>query len=674
MLFVTMVLGMLSQQVTLAQNDDFFRVHDEDYGELRFAETWTIVNNGIGEAPLGSGLLVLGAVGASYAIIRRRRNGAKSNKVMHLLLACLIMVGFTHCKKNIETITDAVSNGVYITLNVDSDEKVSVDPTNSGANNFAKVDWENGDIIYVGNNQKYCGYLTYDGTKFGGTINPTSDDDVDYLHFYFMGNRTPSVTPEDNVTTTFYVNITDQTKKYPVISYGRSTELYQDGKNSYSATLDNYCAIVKFTIGTDIPMTNAITLSGMKNTVIVDFTANHETTTADPYTYEKRGQGNIKLHAESNTERWAILLPNAAVDDAAANATGYTATGVSVPAVTANEYCTNEGAGYNVSLSTSLPEGTLPAMFTINADGDQVRFSQGNLQWQASTNTWRFAENQWDYVGDKTLGTVYRTESGTIIKSMNDYISDTYTEWIDLFGWATSGQPESYEWHSHPWNTEMTDAYYAYGWNSYAHLYDGGADGNTGDWGYNAISNGGNTLNSGWRTLKNYTNVGIDNEWEYILNTRTASTINEVPNARYTEATILTDETVNVAYGVYGARGMILFPDDYVGEIPVGVTFGRINRSSNYQTTATQCTSEAWDALETAGCVFLSITGNRTNKTVGNCNATGYGGYGHYWSSSYKDEGNAYCIMFGPDAVYPQRYDRRYSGHAVRLVRDIVNE
>lgn len=49
-------------------------------------------------------------------------------------------------------------------------------------------------------------------------------------------------------------------------------------------------------------------------------------------------------------------------------------------------------------------EGIIDRLFTINHNGDQVYFSQGNLQYQASTNTWRFAENQWDFVGDSVWG------------------------------------------------------------------------------------------------------------------------------------------------------------------------------------------------------------------------------------------------------------------------------
>lgn len=48
---------------------------------------------------------------------------------------------------------------------------------------------------------------------------------------------------------------------------------------------------------------------------------------------------------------------------------------------------------------------------------NSVYFSQGNLQYQASTNTWRFAENQWDYIGDDNSAT---SSDG----------------WSDLFEWG----------------------------------------------------------------------------------------------------------------------------------------------------------------------------------------------------------------------------------------------
>lgn len=117
-----------------------------------------------------------------------------------------------------------------------------------------------------------------------------------------------------------------------------------------------------------------------------------------------------------------------------------------------------------------LLEGALSGLFTINANGDKVRFSQGNLQYQASTNIWRFAEHQWDYMG-----------------AANSKIGATNSGWIDLFGWGTGNNPKLSSENNGDYNTFV-------------------------DWGVNAISGGGNAANL-WRTLTR-------EEWDYILNAR----------------------------------------------------------------------------------------------------------------------------------------------------------
>lgn len=86
------------------------------------------------------------------------------------------------------------------------------------------------------------------------------------------------------------------------------------------------------------------------------------------------------------------------------------------------EFMMHQGGGGGGGTGGECPEGGINALFTIIEDGDKVYFSQGNLQYQASTNTWRFAEHQWDYVGEG-----------------NNNISPNYNGWIDLFGWGTSG-------------------------------------------------------------------------------------------------------------------------------------------------------------------------------------------------------------------------------------------
>ena len=70
----------------------------------------------------------------------------------------------------------------------------------------------------------------------------------------------------------------------------------------------------------------------------------------------------------------------------------------------------------------------LTGKFTINSSGNLVQFSQGNLQFLASTKTWRFAEHQYDYVGNAIGNT---TATGR----------DTQADRIDLFGWGTNMVP-----------------------------------------------------------------------------------------------------------------------------------------------------------------------------------------------------------------------------------------
>lgn len=113
--------------------------------------------------------------------------------------------------------------------------------------------------------------------------------------------------------------------------------------------------------------------------------------------------------------------------------------------------------------------GATNARFSVRAN-KVVRFSRGNLQYQASTSTWRFAENQYDIVGND-----------------NSNISATNTGWIDLFGWGTG---------SNPTNVSTNNGDYP----------------NFIDWGINAIGNGGNQAGY-WCTLSM-------SEWEYLLDSR----------------------------------------------------------------------------------------------------------------------------------------------------------
>ena len=264
------------------------------------------------------------------------------------------------------------------------------------------------------------------------------------------------------------------------------------------------------------------------------------------------------------------------------------------------------------------PTGAISGLFTINDNGDQVYFSKGNLQYQASTNTWRFATNQYDYVG-----------------SDNSNISSSYSGWIDLFGWGTSGYNHNN--HSYqPWETNETQAnYYAYN-NQALNLWQ---ENGQAEWGYNAISNGGNQENIGWHTL-------IPARWEYLFYTRTTSS-----GIRYAKAQ------------VNGVNGMIMLPDDW------NTSYYTLNstNTANAKYNTNVISLENWNnVLEPHGAVFLPDAGVRVGTTI-------YTSVSCYWTSdqyyTYQNKDQC-CNLWMHNTGFSFATMERYKGASVRLVID----
>ena len=260
--------------------------------------------------------------------------------------------------------------------------------------------------------------------------------------------------------------------------------------------------------------------------------------------------------------------------------------------------------------------GVLKSVFSVS-ENSLVNFSQGNLQYQASTNTWRFATNQYDYVGEA-----------------NQSISQTYSGWIDLFGWGTSGYNHGAVCYQ-PWSTSTNESdYYVYGQYTF-NLYD-----QTGqaDWGYNAISNGGNQENSGWRTLTR-------DEWGYLLNSR-----NTANGIRYAKAQ------------VNGVNGVIILPDDWNADYYV--LNSPNNKSASFNSNIVSASQ--WNTFDQHGAVFLPAAGYRDGTTVNTA-----GSKGNYWSASYSGY-YAGTIYFIDGNLNTSTYSRN-CGHSVRLVRSAQN-
>ncbi len=145
----------------------------------------------------------------------------------------------------------------------------------------------------------------------------------------------------------------------------------------------------------------------------------------------------------------------------------------SLPALERNTVC-------RIALSgeftfTHIPEGALIGEFTVNAKGDKIRFSRGNLQavYNGKGYNWRIARNQYDFVGNGAGN----TELG--------YMRAGYV--LDLFGWSTSAEGNNFGINGSEFESEYA--------------------GNFVDWGKKAGDG------STWHTLS------LD-EWKYILEKR----------------------------------------------------------------------------------------------------------------------------------------------------------
>lgn len=512
-----------------------------------------------------------------------------------------MVMTMAQCKKNEET---NLNKTVTITLDVEGNNGSKV-VVNSAT---GTVDFETGDKVYVGSGGKYVGFLTHNGTNFVGNItNPTENQP---LQFYFLGNVTPTETLSAGTTEECSVIISDQTEHLPVISCAASYENYVSGLTSYTGHLLNKCALVKFNTS-DIPQSTAITIHGMKNKVTVYFGDN-----SFHYDIIDEPEG-IALYAVSNSERWAILLPQNEVSNATATANGYTSTySFSVPTITDNAYL---ALGIDVELLQVYPTGAINGLFSVKANS-QVYFSQGNLQFigSASTPYWKFADNQWDCFG---VTTEQNSEEENVDR--------------DLFGWGTSG-------HNHgavcyqPWSASLpTLNYYAYG-SPTNHLY---MEPKTADWGYNRIINGGNTINS-WRTL-------TKNEWDYVFNTRST-----VSGIRYVKAQ------------VNNVNGIILLPDNWEE-----TTFYLSNTNTNDASyNSNTITESQWNILEDNGAVFLPAAGRRYGTSIGWVNESG-----RYYSASINVNNSSYAYAYGVfffNSSFIVGEVPRSEGNSVRLVQD----
>ena len=263
--------------------------------------------------------------------------------------------------------------------------------------------------------------------------------------------------------------------------------------------------------------------------------------------------------------------------------------------------------------------------FTV-AEGKQITFAKGNLQYTQSTQTWAFAEQQYDMLGtDNVDGGTEQTDTkfGYYYKG-----GTALADKIDLFGW--SGSTGSAKWGV---STSADETDYS---------------GDFVDWGKNTI---GTDIPDTWRTL-------TKDEWGYLLSGRT-NAYNLAGAAR-----------INLnADGSKYVNGLVLLPDNWT--CPAGVTFKSglagtysVQAYADYQT----FTFSDWQLLESAGAVFLPASGSRYGASVFSVQY-----YGFYWSATPAASDEAYYMSFSSYSCFSKYGKGSLYGYAVRLVKNYSN-
>lgn len=259
-----------------------------------------------------------------------------------------------------------------------------------------------------------------------------------------------------------------------------------------------------------------------------------------------------------------------------------------------------------------LPAGGIDGLFSVSAT-KKVYFSKGNLQAKCNDSswTWSFADHQYDAFGEAGANTLING-NGTVSANGS----------VDLFGWV--GASSAF--------TDMA----AFGISNSETNTDYGTVNNEAlknDWGTNAISNGGNDAAYGWRTL-------TYDEWNYVIKNRTDA------------------DSKRAAATVNDVKGWILLPDAWT--LPAGASFTA--GCANGYTTNTY-TAERWADMESAGAVFLPVTGLREGSSIIRLDE------GYYWSTTCGADG-AYSAGFLSSAVNTSKHWSHYFGVAVRLAKD----
>ena len=527
-------------------------------------------------------------------------------KLSTIIMALALVLGMSQCKKQ-ETPatgnTTPIYPGVHITVNVGENEDNGGKGENGEKHNIAPAyglfSFSSGDHLYVGHNGEYVGTLTFANGFFSGDIFPDQTVTDQPLHFYFVGNAAVTETPTPNETTSLSISIADQHENLPVLSYGASTKPFTGPNTTYSTTLKNKCALVRFDLLNQGDY--EVTLSNVPTLATVNF-ANPTAETAIVAT-EGQSNANMTLYGEEgNTAiRWAILLPGTNLS------TGHSDLNITYSGnVNLAELAYNDYVNSGISINNPKPAPAAPnaqyavktsddVLTTFSVSGDkEVYFSKANLRYNESSGVWSFHDNQID----------------------------------GCIGWVTGSYPQGYN--VSPNGSEMDRFCWGFQYpttTGESDYVDGSRNLNRTDgtdWGCALTGEG----NNNWRTL-------TAAEWNYLLNNanRGSKRFMKVSTGMLS----ITDPNTNTTYDGLFISGLFIAPDNF-DPSQYSFTSSFANKSWNNTTCQGLGIADA-NTLLAAGCVFLPALGYRDENGYqdyypysGGPTNTEFVGY--YWSAT----------------------------------------
>lgn len=489
------------------------------------------------------------------------------------------------------------------------------------------VNWQNGDLVNFNGTQLAVSNIDGTTAKFSGTISPIVNGASDNIYYgVYPISLNPNFTYEGVTITLPAVQSYNSTPlDKSNIMVGRSIT----SSDNISIGFKNVCAVLKIGLKCKTGETGdnakigkivlSSTNSKLSGNATITFNSENAISSAamanDALNQVTLNCGDGASLNSSSFKYFYIMVPNTAVGK---NLTMkiYDVKGFEMTKTISNlSNALLSNHVYTTELTTNFVRDYAPHPFSVSAT-KKVYFSNGNLWYKVSDNTWHFENEQYGY---------HTRISGLIDGGSGESFSTP--DGYGLFEWSCGT--------ANNFGVEL-----------------GIGDGSTfTDWGYHPIVGGDGTTvypAGTWYTLSAA-------EWTWLTCGNRNGTGESFPEP--TNRFVRQRAFCKVNFGSVTRGGIVLMPDDYTGDI------------SGYE--GSNMSSSKWNELQSAGAVFLPAVGMCVLYN-GNWLAYSFNTYAMYWTSSRQPTpGGAWDISVSAnDWTDCPNGSSQGQPHPVRLVRD----